>query len=100
MIVSYTDAEAVSDGVLVPWDGPGKLNRLTRAVFDYFTTSLGSSPATGPVTDVTRLRRAIDAVLRIEPDADGWRTGTYEEKELWVVPNELGGLTLMFPSDY
>lgn len=35
-------------------------------------------------------------------DADSWRVGTHEGKgkDLWLVPNEVGGLTLMFPEDY
>ena len=31
---------------------------------------------------------------------DGWRVGEYDGKKLWLIPNENGGLTLMFPSDY
>ena len=101
VISSYTDREAVEDGVLVPWTGPGKVNRITRAVFDHFTTAIGSSPLTGPVTDVTRLARVVDAVLANPPDGDdGWRSGTHDGKKLWLAPNEVGGLTLMFPEDY
>jgi hypothetical protein len=100
VISSYTDREAVEDGVLVPWDGSGNVNRLTRAVFDAFTTKLGSSPITGPVTDITGLRRVVEAILARPLDEGGWRTGTYQGRELWLVPNEIGGLTLMFPEDY
>jgi hypothetical protein len=100
VISSYTDREAVEDGVLVPWDGPGKVNRITRAVFDTFTTELGSSPITGSVTDISELRKAVGTMLERTPDEGGWRTGKYREWELWLLPNEIGGLTLMFPSDY
>ena len=100
VIFSYTDREAVEDGVLVAWDGPGKVNRITRAVFDAFTTKLGSSPITGSATDVAELRRAVETMLALPPDEGGWRTGTYQDRELWLVPNEIGGLTLMFPEDY
>ena len=100
MIVEYSDKQALEDGVLVSVPGEGRVNRVTRAVFDHFTSSLGSTARTGEVTDITRLREAIRAMLKIEPDEDGWRTGAYEGKELWLLPNELGGLTLLFPDDY
>jgi len=79
--------------------GDGGVNRVTRAVFDHFTESLGSSPITGPVANISPLMDAIRAMLAIEPD-DGWRTGDYQGKRLWLIPNEVGGLTLMFPEDY
>ena len=99
VIFAYTDAEALDDGVLVAIRC-GSVNRVARAVFDHFTTSMGSSPVTGPVTDVTRLMRAIESMLKLEADTDGWRTGSYDGKTLWLTPNEVGGLTLMFPEDW
>ena len=100
VIVEYTDRQALEDGVLVSVPGEGKVNRVTRAVFDHFTKPMGSSPETGEVTDITRLQEAIRAMLKVEPDEDGWRTGAYEGEELWLVPNEVGGFTLLFPDDY
>ena len=100
VIYSYTDRQAVEDGVLVPVDGEGQVNRVTRAVFDHFTESMGSSAHTGPVINITPLTRVIRKVLRELPDEDGWRKLTYQGKELWLVPNEVRGLTLMFPDDY
>lgn len=99
VIFAYTDAEALADGVLVQIDA-APVNRVTRAVFDHFTSLLGSSAVTGSVTDIGALLRAIQAMLAVKPDEDGWRCGTYEGKELWLVPNEVRGLTLMFPEDY
>jgi hypothetical protein len=99
VIFAYTDAEALDDGVLVAIRH-GPVNRVTRAVFDHFTASMGSSPVTGPVTDVSRLMRAIESMLKLEADMDGWRTGAFEGKTLWLTPNELGELTLMFPEDW
>ena len=100
VIVEYSDKQALEDGVLVSVPGEGKVNRVTRAVFDHFTKPMGSSPATGEVTDITPLQDAIRAMLKVKPDEDIWRTGTYEGKELWLVPNEVGGFTLLFPDDY
>jgi hypothetical protein len=99
VIASYTDAEALEDGVLVEWDDL-QVNRVTRAVFDHFTQPMGSSPLTGVVIDITPMRRVIQTMLKVEADGDGWRVGAYEGKDLWLVPNEVNGLTLMFPEDY
>ena len=100
VVVEYTDKQALEDGVLVSVPGEGKVNRVTRAVFDHFAKPVGSTPLTGQVTDITPLQDAIRAMLKIEPDKDAWRTGTYEGKEMWLVPNEVGGFTLLFPEDY
>jgi hypothetical protein len=54
---------------------------------------MGSAPLAGQVTDITRLQDAIQALLKVEPDKDAWRTGAYEGKEFWLVPNEVGGFT-------
>ncbi|MFI5089724.1 MAG: hypothetical protein ACHP7P_06670 [Terriglobales bacterium] len=99
MIFAYTDREALDDGVLVAVQR-GPVNRVTRAVFDHFTELMGDTPLTGPVTDVTRLMRVLDQMLKVEADGEGWRTSTVEGKTLWLVPNEVQGLTLMFPEDW
>lgn len=100
VITAYTDQQAVADGVLVPFPGPGGANRVTRAVFDHFTRPMGSDEAPYLVTDVSRLTEAIEALLARDADEDGWRTGAFDGKTLWLVPNEVGGATLMFPDDY
>ena len=96
IIDEYTDDEAIEDGVLVPLyllPGIGPVNRVTRAVWVHF---LGEKK---PKT-LEPLLGAIRAMLALSPDRDGWRTGTYQDKRLWLVPNEVGGSTLMFPDDY
>lgn len=100
VIFSYTDRQAVEDGVLVPVPGDGNVNRVTRAVFDRFTRSMGNSPVTGAVTDISELMAAIRAVLKVPADSDGWRKLNYQGRELWLLPNEVGGSTLMHPEDY
>jgi hypothetical protein len=52
---------------------------------------MGSSPLTGSVTDVSRLARAVEAMAKINPDEDGWRTGAFDGRELWLIPNEVAG---------
>ena len=96
IIDEYTDEEAIEDGVLVPLyllPGVGPVNRVTRAVWVHF---LGEKK---PKT-LEPLLGAIRAMRAISPDRDGWRTGTIQDKRLWLVPNEVGGSTLMFPDDY
>jgi hypothetical protein len=94
VISTYTDREAVEDGFLVAIAGPGRVNRVTRAVFDHFTEEMGPG-----VTNITPLTDAIRYMLTLEVD-DGWRTGNFRGKALWLIPNEVGGFTLMFPEDY
>ncbi len=100
VISTYTDQQAIEDGVLIAIHGDGGVNRVTRAVFDHFAKSMGSSSITGPVTNIGPVMEAIRAVLNVAPDEGGWRVGNYQGKTLWLVPNEIGGLTLMFPEDY
>ena len=99
-IYVYTDAEAIEDGFLVAVPGEGGVNRATRAVFDHFASPIGASQAVGSVMNITPLMDAICAMLEIVPDKHGWRTGEYQGITLWLIPNEVGGLTLMFPEDY
>ena len=96
----YTDAQALDDGFLVAVPGEGSVNRATRAVFDHFASPIGASQAVGSVMNITPLMEAIRAMLKIVPDKDGWRTGEFQGVTLWLIPNEVGGLTLMFPEDY
>ena len=99
VISRYTDAQALEDGVLVavPF---APVNRVTRSVFDHFARPIGTTPATGAVIDITPVRKVIETMLAVEADEGGWRSGTYEGKDLWLIPNEVKGLTLMFPEDY
>jgi hypothetical protein len=93
----YTDAEALADGVLIAINGEGGVNRVTRAVFDSLTSFIGDPQF--KIIDITELALAIHAMLQQKP-SDGWRIGFYKKKMLWLIPNEVGGLTLMFPEDY
>src|SRR5580704_2693822 len=100
VIAEYNDQQALDDGILVSVPGEGKVNRVTRAVFDHFAKPIAGSPVLGEVTDITPLQDAIRAMLKIEPDEDGMRTGTYQGQKLWILPNEVEGFTLLFPEDY
>lgn len=93
----YTDQQALDDGVLVTINDQGGVNRVTCAVFDHFVKPIGD-PALKEF-NLSPLLQAIRAMRQITPD-DGWRTGEHDGKILWLIPNEVGGLTLMFPEDY
>ena len=54
VIYEYTDEQAVEVGVFVAWQH-SQVNRISRAVFDHFTSLMVSSLLRGPVTDSTRL---------------------------------------------
>ena len=99
IIYEYTDAQAIEDGVLVEVSC-GAVNRVTHAVFAHYARPMETLPEGEVRFDITPLTATIIAVLRETPDEDGWRKSTYEGKELWLVPNEVQGLTLMFPEDY
>src|SRR5712691_8014894 len=81
VISVYSDRQALEDGFLVVVSGPGGVNRVTRAVFDHFTESMTGTENLGLLTE------AIRAMLAIDPN-DGWRTGDYQGKRLWLIPNE------------
>jgi hypothetical protein len=46
------------------------------------------------------MAQVVEIMVKQAEDEDGWRKGTVDGRELWLVPNEVGGLTLMFPEDY
>ena len=137
VISTYTDAQAVEDGVLVKlWAA----DRCTRAVWEWLCEHLEAdqTPEGWPLPLLacweasTAARRALAAlgglIARYEQQA---RT-TYEEnrdggiltlyvvedddgriralrlgedpsepsRTLWLIPNEVGGLTVLFPEDY
>jgi hypothetical protein len=99
IIDKYTDAQALEDGFLAEVSC-GPVNRVTSAVFDHYARPMENLPEGDVRFDITPLTATIQAVLEVTPDEDGWRKSTYEGKKLWLVPNEVRGLTLMFPDDY
>ena len=99
IISEYTDAQALEDGMLDEVHC-GAVNRVTHAVFAHYARLMERLPEGEERFDIAPLTATIQAVLGETPDEDGWRQSMYEGKELWLVPNEVRGLTLMFPDDY
>lgn len=57
------------------------------AVFSHFAQEMGPG-----VTNITPLMDVLRYMLTVEID-DGWRTGNFQGKALWLISNEAGGLT-------
>ena len=112
VVSRYTDEQAVDDGVLVSLS---LKDRVTRAVWEFFCSI-------APVDEKTQseyiVNAARDSFARTESahylNLHGARAREVYEKNIgggifkldysnhimWIIPNELGGLTLMFPEDY
>lgn len=100
VISTYTDAQALDDGVLVDVRGvlpaAWNVNRATRALWSAYTETIG-----GVMTNITRFVQAMKAAWSNAREDDGWRIGTAPDGQtVWFVPNEVGGMTAMFPEDY
>mgnify|MGYP001561622698 CR=1 FL=1 len=117
IVYSYTDEDALRDGVLVNIGGPAPfpINRATRAVWEAFTAPMGRMPKSmgaSPVTDTTQLSRLCEtakAKMVAGELQEGWVVMEYEGHPIWCIPNgtsysqvhpEVEGWTLLFPSDY
>lgn len=96
IISEYKDAEAVDDGVLVPIGDMTNdaRDRATRHVWNEFTRTIGNV-----ITDITEFKKLYLRVLG-QPLKDDWRILPTPKGEVWLIPNEGGGRTLMFASDY
>jgi hypothetical protein len=105
VIHSYSDADAVSDGVLVPYTGGlmtngTYVNRVTAAVWSAYTDRDRF------LVDATELSKLVDEIREKGRVDDGWMIYEKEGTRFWIVPN--GGetrtgvptSTLMFPGDY
>jgi hypothetical protein len=117
VISEYGDAQAIEDGTLI--DISGRLDphssrvvthaRATLGVFSAFCELARKGEDVKPeeVDDIARsaCQLLYRAVMRKPADADGWRRTDARSDgksigEVWLVPNEVGGRTLMLPSDY
>lgn len=144
VISSYTDEQAVDDGVLVEM---GDRNRATQAVFSWLKETValpswGVPPTNWPVELMMfcaagrAIKAGTEGGARVKAEAairgligscgpqarriyeqnigGGVWVRYYEPlahallqndpksdaKRLWMLPNEIGGMTLMFPEDY
>ncbi len=110
VISTYTDADAVDDGVLV---AVAAKDRVTRGVWDYLCSRVPLDNVAPEEIDNKRHDHALFASGRMigqnalqarqvyNQNIDGGIFTLIEQgRKFWIMPNELGGLTLMFPEDY
>ena len=133
VISTYTDAQAIEDGVLV---AVSKRDRVTGPLFSYLCewAPLNFKPPSDWPVDMmlwfkakTAQHKAAAMALGLfavyghdarriyEENIGGgiWKfyaggrpivafeeTEIAQGREIWMLPNEIGGLTLMFPEDY
>lgn len=105
VISTYTDADAQADGVLINtseyrvevYGRP--VNRVTASVW-HKEIEPDSDPAGVTRTNETRERfTAVMAHLLATAKEDrDWLI--LDGGRLWLIPNEVNGYTLMYPSDY
>ena len=109
VISSYTDREAVEDGVLVELYMPARfqefpINRMTRHLFD----DLAPFVKAEAYLFNGDLSRALASILKTKcafAQGDPGNTGEIGDiytitPKLWLVRNEVGGWTAMYPEDY
>lgn len=105
IISTYSDADAQDDGVLIDISNlsvlfNGKvINRITDGANFYFRLN-----EKGAETAKTDLQFVADNSEKDREGAGAW--GIYKPKQdfrnvkFWLVGNEVGGYTLMLPSEY
>lgn len=112
-ISTYTAGQAVEDGFLVEL---GASNLATRAVYEWLTgLELEKPPDRVVVLLMTwcagdkalailapLAQENADEAARIYNENIGGGIYTTEilDRTLWLIPNEVGGTTVMFPEDY
>ncbi len=110
IISTYTDAQAVDDGVLV---AVAAKDRVTRTVWEYLCSRVPLDNVAPDGIDAKRHdyalftsgrmvgNNALEARRVYEQNIGGGIFTLIEHgRKFWIMPNELGGLTLMFPEDY
>ena len=111
VISSYTDDDAIEDGILVDiedLDGMPTLpngNVVTRCTSNLYW-SFKPSPNFVPTGDgdlETIQEKIVEIVSLIVTAAKydrEWYVLEYEGRTFWCIPNELSTYTLMYPEDY
>ncbi len=109
VISTYTDRDALDDGFLVELQVRASfrglpVNRMTRHLFDDLTPFVD---AEAPLFNGD-LNQALASILRTKcsfAQGDPGNTGEIGDiysipPKLWLVRNEVGGWTAMYPEDY
>ena len=73
----------------------GRFARVTRRVWNAHADRAADADRT-----LEALRQTWSLALTLPSEPDGLRIMRESGRSIWLVPNELGGLTLMLPEDY
>ncbi len=98
VIFSYTDREALDDGVLVNVSGLTKagVNRITASVYGFLGGDDKADDFAAKYRDLEDTARKAS-----EKSKDNEFTEfNYKGQRFWFMDNEIGGKTIMFPEDY
>ena len=116
VIYSYPDSQAIADGILIPFVVKGRdtHHRITANAYEGLKEHY--APSYTRYEDADFYRFFFAELLPLLPEAYrryaagdilttefGFRVTKYEttrDKQLWYIPNELGGITMMRPSDW
>ena len=105
VVSRYTDKQAVDDGVLVAVSAK---DRVTRNAWSYLGGQLertdddSSGDAIAGDLALRYFREFGLEAIRVYEHNIGGGIFSFDVlgRKMWIIPNELGGLTLMFPEDY
>lgn len=113
VVSTYTDAQAVEDGVLVAVSGA---HRVTRAAWEFIASRQPIDQAQivpGKPEQTLRDWLTREFCVELINRDEGIARRVYDEnigggiycvwvdgRKLWLMPNENGGMSLMFPEDY
>ena len=118
VIYAYTDKDAIEDGVVVDISNlhlsfkEKPLNRMTRTLWNKlreFSVArevqetvgrwTGNPPSEKDLENAER--KELRSMLKTKLGLAGFRGGIWQvPPRLWLIENELGGWTIMFPEDY
>ena len=102
VVSRYTDTQAVDDGVLVAVSAK---DRVSRPAFDFLCNIQAEPEHKEMHAEQCAIHilaeNGLEAIRVYEHNIGGGIfTTNVAHKTMWIIPNELGGLTLMFPEDY
>ena len=104
IVSSYTDEQAIDDGYLVrPLENPkGKALLLTSTLYER-CKEIAKSRGVEVKQVIVPLLLDAQMIVKADPAEYLWtkgREGNATNDDVWIARNSMGGITLMFASDY
>lgn len=98
IIFSYTDKQAIEDGVLVDVSrfAKGGVNRITASVYEF----LGGDREAKDFAPKYRELEDVARAALVKSKDNELTEFSYKGQRFWFMDNETGGKTIMFPEDY